>query len=178
MLSCKKLINGNFLDKIKKRIILQLIFIVFFDFVLFPTPILAKEIIEIEQEEFGETKIEIGLKEIARLNSLPQNSSLTVKSSRVVKLTAYSSEVSQCDSDPCRTANGFDLCQHGIEDSVAANFLPFGTKIRVPSLFGDRVFVVRDRMNARHHDKVDVWFVEKQDALKFGLKLAKIEILE
>jgi 3D (Asp-Asp-Asp) domain-containing protein len=93
-------------------------------------------------------------------------------------MTAYNSEAAQCDSSPCITANGFNLCEHGIEDSVAANFLKFGTKIRIPELFGDKVFIVRDRMNSRYQNRVDIWMKEKQDALNFGIKYAKIEILE
>lgn len=92
--------------------------------------------------------------------------------------TAYNSEVAQTDDSPCITANGFNLCEHGIEDTVAANFLPMGTKIKIPELFGDRIFVVRDRMNKRYSDRVDVWMLNKADAIKFGVKKAKIEILE
>lgn len=96
---------------------------------------------------------------------------------RLVSMTAYNSERSQTDGDPCTTANGFNVCKHGVEDTVAANFLPFGTKIQIPELFGDRVFVVRDRMARRFSNRVDVWFVERSDALKFGVRQAHIVIL-
>lgn len=101
---------------------------------------------------------------------------------RVVKtsthtMTAYNSEAAQTDSTPCITANGFNVCNHGIEDTVAANFLPMGTKIRIPDLFGDRVFTVRDRMNKRYSDRVDIWMLHKTDALKFGVRKARIEVL-
>ena len=66
-----------------------------------------------------------------------------------IPVTAYSSTVDQTDSTPCITANGFDLCAHDQEDVIAANFLPFGTKVRMPELFGDQIFTVQDRMNAR-----------------------------
>ena len=79
---------------------------------------------------------------------------------------------------PCITANGFDVCAHGIEDTIAANFLKFGTKVKIPELFGDRVFVVRDRMNKRYPDRVDVWFKSYDDAIKFGIRVASIEIVE
>jgi 3D (Asp-Asp-Asp) domain-containing protein len=102
---------------------------------------------------------------------------------RVIKtsehiITAYNSEAAQTDSSPCITANGFNVCEHGIEDTIGANFLKLGTKVRIPELFGDQVFVVRDRMNKRFSNRVDVWMVEKKDALKFGVKTAKIEVLE
>lgn len=93
-------------------------------------------------------------------------------------MTAYNSEPGQTDDSPCITATGFNVCEHGEEDTIAANFLKFGTKVRIPELFGDRVFVVRDRMNKRHADRVDVWMKDRSDALKFGIKTAKIEVLK
>lgn len=97
---------------------------------------------------------------------------------RLVTMTAYNSEVAQTDGDPCTTANGFNVCDHGIEDTVAANFLPFGTKIMVPELFGDRIFVVRDRTARRFSDRVDIWMLKKSDALKFGIRQAQIVVVE
>lgn len=97
---------------------------------------------------------------------------------RLVTMTAYNSEVEQCDGDPCTTANGFNVCKHGIEDTVAANFLPLGTKIKIPSLFGDRIFVVRDRTARKYSDRVDVWMIEKKDALQFGKRQAHIVVVE
>ncbi len=99
-------------------------------------------------------------------------------SSRRVSMTAYNSEAAQTDGDPCTTANGFNVCKHGIEDTVASNFLPMGTKIKIPSLFGDRIFVVRDRMNRRYTNRVDVWMLKKSDALKFGVRQAEIVVVK
>lgn len=102
----------------------------------------------------------------------------TPVSSRKVSMTAYNSEAAQTDGDPCTTANGFNVCKHGIEDTVAANFLPMGTKIKIPELFGDRVFVVRDRMSKRFGNRVDVWMLKKSDALKFGVRHAEIVVVK
>lgn len=110
---------------------------------------------------------------------LPENKTLNVKYSQKLILTAYNSEVAQCDDNPCVTANGFNVCKHGKEDTVAINGVKFGTKVRFPDLFGDRVFVVRDRMNARYDsDRGDIWMISKTDAKKFGVKVAKMEVLE
>ncbi|MEK7623325.1 MAG: hypothetical protein AAB408_01475 [Patescibacteria group bacterium] len=69
--------------------------------------------------------------------------------------TAYSSDPYQTDSTPCIPAMNFDLCEayltQGFEDTIAANFLPLGTKVRFPELYGGKVFTVRDRMNARYN---------------------------
>ncbi len=95
----------------------------------------------------------------------------------VRSITSYNSEVGQCDADPCTTANMFNVCDHGIEDTIAANFLKFGTKVRIPESFGNRIFIVRDRMNKRYPDRVDVWMINKQDSRNFGLRRARIEVV-
>ena len=102
----------------------------------------------------------------------------TLKYSKFTTITAYNSIPGQTDDTPCITANGFDVCAHGVEDTVAANFLKFGTKIKIPEVFGDRVFIVRDRMNKRYTNRVDIWMLNRDDALKLGKRLAKIDILE
>lgn len=93
-------------------------------------------------------------------------------------VTAYTSEAAQTDASPCITATGFNLCKNGVEDTIAANFLPMGTKVRMPDLYGDRIFTVRDRMNARFKNRVDIWFKNKNTAIKFGIKKVKIEVLD
>jgi len=95
----------------------------------------------------------------------------------VRSITSYNSDAGQCDSDPCTTANMFNVCEHGIEDTIAANFLKFGTKVRIPELFGNRIFVVRDRMNTRYPDRVDVWMLNKEDSKNFGVRRARIEVV-
>ena len=114
--------------------------------------------------------------EINNFLNVPVEEKVISSSRRLI--TAYTSEVAQCDASPCITANGFNVCKHGIEDTIAANWLKFGTKVRIPELFGDRIFFVRDRMNARHKDRADIWFKDRSAAIKFGAKVAKIEVLE
>lgn len=98
-----------------------------------------------------------------------------------VVATAYNSEPGQTDSTPCITANGHDLCDtyatYGADNTIAANFLPIGASVRFPSLYGDKIFVVRDRMNARYgYGRVDLWLPEKADAKQFGVKKLAMEI--
>lgn len=90
-----------------------------------------------------------------------------------VDLTAYSSTEDQTDSTPFIAASG----KHVYNGMVAANFLPFGTKIKIPSLFGDRIFTVDDRMNRRYQNRVDIWFADRTSAINFGIKSAVIEIV-
>jgi len=114
-------------------------------------------------------------KTISKASSTP---TVKVISTSVHVMTAYNSEPGQTDDSPCITANGFNVCKSGVEDTIAANFLKMGTKVRIPELFGNRIFTVRDRMNQRHATRVDVWMVSKSDAIKFGVKKAKIEVVE
>ena len=91
-----------------------------------------------------------------------------------VAITAYSSTPSQTDSDPFITASG-DWVEDGV---VAANFLPFGTKIRIPELYGNKVFVVKDRMNPRKKHQIDIWFPSRKEAIQFGAHYGYIELVE
>jgi 3D (Asp-Asp-Asp) domain-containing protein len=100
--------------------------------------------------------------------------SATVKNIMTVLATAYSSTPDQTDDSPFITAMGTRV-RDGI---VAANFLPFGTRIRLPELYGDKVFVVEDRMNRRYWHVVDVWFPDRASAKEFGVKRVTIQILE
>jgi len=101
------------------------------------------------------------------------NESLTPKMMKVV-LTGYSSTTDQTDDTPFITASN-TRTRDGI---VAANFLAFGTKVQIPSIFGDKVFTVEDRMAKKHSDKIDIWFPERYLAKNFGVQEAVVIILE
>lgn len=96
---------------------------------------------------------------------------------RKVTVTAYSSTVDQTDSTPCITANGFNVCEHNKENIIAANFLPFGTRVRMPGLYGDKIFTVQDRMNRRYAYRVDIWMKTREKAKNFGVKYTSLEIV-
>ena len=90
-------------------------------------------------------------------------------------ITAYSSTPWETDDTPFLTAAGTQV-RDGI---VANNLLPFGTKIRIPEIYGEKVFVVEDRMNWKKGKYYfDIWFPSYSEALNFGAKRAYIEILE
>lgn len=92
---------------------------------------------------------------------------------RKVVVTAYSSTPDQTDDSPFTMANG----RRVHNGAIAVNFLPFGTKVRIPDMFGDKVFTVEDRMHKRFSQRVDIWMSNRQDALRFGLREATIEIV-
>lgn len=92
-----------------------------------------------------------------------------------VWVTAYTSSPDETDDTPYITASG-SLVHDGV---AATNFLPMGTRFRIPMIFGDKVFTVEDRMNARYDGVkiVDVWMGDKQQAIDFGKVSVKIELL-
>lgn len=90
-----------------------------------------------------------------------------------VSATGYSSTPEQTDHTPFITASGI----HVRDGVIAANFLPFGTIIKIPDLFGNKTFVVEDRMANRYWFNIDIWFSEKDLAKEFGVKVIKIEIV-
>lgn len=94
--------------------------------------------------------------------------------SRFAVITAYSSSLDETDSSPFITAAG-TRTRDGI---IAANFLNFGTRVKIPALYGEKVFVVEDRMAARNSGKVDIWMPSKSLAMQFGVKKAEIVVLD
>jgi len=102
-------------------------------------------------------------------------SSIEVVKKIKMVITAYSSTPDQTDSTPFITASG----KHVADGIIANNMLPFGSKVRIPELYGNKIFVVEDRMHPRkgkYH--VDIWFPEYSQAKNFGAKITYIEVLE
>ena len=91
-----------------------------------------------------------------------------------ITMTAYSSTPDQTDDSPFTMANG----KRVHDGAVAANFLPFGAKVRFPELYGDKVFTVEDRMNKRFNNRMDIWMETRGEAINFGVLKTTVEILE
>jgi 3D (Asp-Asp-Asp) domain-containing protein len=90
-----------------------------------------------------------------------------------VWVTAYASVPQETDDTPFITASN----KHVADGFIAANFLPFGTKVQIPSLFGDKIFTVEDRMDRRMVDYVDIWMPTISEAENFGIHKARIIVL-
>jgi len=99
------------------------------------------------------------------VNKIPQKT-------MYVTVTAYSSTKDQTDGDPFLTGLGTPV-RDGI---VAANFLPIGTVVRFPDKFGEKIFVVEDRMHEKFGLQVDIWISNQEEAKKFGIQYLKMEI--
>jgi 3D (Asp-Asp-Asp) domain-containing protein len=90
-----------------------------------------------------------------------------------VLTTAYSSTPDQTDDTPFITASGSTV-RRGV---VAANWLPFGAKVRLPDYFGEEIFVVEDRMNARYDRRLDIWMATRDQAVNWGVRQVRLEVL-
>lgn len=105
---------------------------------------------------------------------LPTVQDKPVKKRLIVRASAYSSTVDQTDGDPFTAASG----QKVHDGMIAMNGIPFGTKIRIPDHYGDKIFTVGDRMNKRWgNKKIDIWMPTRADAIQWGVRTVKIEIL-
>jgi 3D (Asp-Asp-Asp) domain-containing protein len=98
----------------------------------------------------------------------------TLRTAYTVQVSGYNSEVGQTDDSPFITANG----SHVRDGIVASNMFPFGTIIKIPALYGDKIFVVEDRMNKRYQKNVDIWFASHADAVKLGRRTVQIEVIK
>ncbi|MBP6942724.1 MAG: 3D domain-containing protein [Candidatus Buchananbacteria bacterium] len=117
-------------------------------------------------EAATEESIFVNGEKLAMVYDLPEAEERKPTRTMEVSMTAYSSTPDQTDDSPFITANGTRV-KDGI---VAANFVPFGTKIKIPELYGDKVFTVTDRMNSRYQSRVDIWMNTRQEAIQFGVK--------
>ena len=96
------------------------------------------------------------------------------------EVTAYNvGDPKQNYGNPCISANGENICAalaKGLR-RCAANFVPFGTKLRIEK---HGYCTVTDRMNKRYKNRVDIAMKlnEKGRALKFGLQRLKVEIVK
>lgn len=98
-----------------------------------------------------------------------------VTRSYLSQVTVYNSVPEQTQGDPFITASG-ERVRDGI---IAANCLPFGTRLRMPDMYGDKIFIVKDRLAA---DKscfiLDIWREQIEGSKSFGAPITKIEIIE
>lgn len=109
------------------------------------------------------------------MNIAKNNSSVYEPSKKVIDLivTSYNSEPGQTDATPTITAFG----THVRDGIIATNYLPKGTRVRFPDLYGDKVFVVEDRMNIRYTKRADIWSADKEFSRQFGARYLRMEVL-
>ena len=110
------------------------------------------------------------IQETSKNGSLPEIGERKPYLVTKIGISAYNSQPNQTDDSPCITASGLDVCARATEDIIATNFLwlPFGTKVRFPELFGEQVFIIHDRMNKKYTKTMDIWMQDYGQAVKFG----------
>lgn len=90
-----------------------------------------------------------------------------------MRITAYASVPEETSSHPFITASG----EHVRDGIVASNLLPFGTKIEIPKLFGNKIFTVEDRLNRRFSNTIDIWMSSETKAKDFGVARTSVVIV-
>jgi 3D (Asp-Asp-Asp) domain-containing protein len=169
---------NKYAKKLKKSVPALALMFVIGSYVFFPT--MANADMTLEQIRFDDQTIALIIDSMKNKTKpyghLPMSENASARRTYQIPVTAYTSEVGQTDDTPCITASGLDVCKRDTENIVATNFLPLGTRVRMPELYGDRVFYVEDRMNGRYHYKMDVWMKEKEAAKQFGVQYTTIEV--
>lgn len=145
-----------------------------FSDLLFPKAAAAGSVVPDFTTQSGEVKNQAVLEaeDVGREVHLERAGDISPRRVIYVTITAYSSTPDQTDDSPFVTANGTWV--H--DGTLAANFLRFGTKVRLPDYSGDKVYVVEDRMNQRYNYRADIWMESREAAKQFGVKKLKMEI--
>lgn len=145
-----------------------------FSDLLFPKATAAGSVVPDFTALGGEVKNQTVLEteDVRREAHLERSGDISPRRVIYVTITAYSSTPDQTDDSPFVTANGTWV--H--DGTLAANFLRFGTKVRLPDYSGDKVYVVEDRMNERYTYRADIWMETREAAKQFGVKYLKMEI--
>lgn len=138
----------------------------------FPQAVKSETIVKNEEKN---TLINYGTKEkIMAIPGLPEIGNRPAKNYLYLQVTAYSSSPDECSGDPFITASG----ERVGEGTLAYNYLPFGTKVRFPEVFGDKIFTVTDRMAAYKGKYIaDIWMGSKAEAIQWGVKTLRMEII-
>jgi len=104
-------------------------------------------------------------------SSLPANEELPYYTTYITA-TAYTSRAAETDDSPFIAAWG----DHVFWGMIASNAYPRGTKIQIPEYYGDKMFIVSDRMNQRYYHHIDIWMPDLDDARNWGSRYVEIKV--
>ncbi len=90
-----------------------------------------------------------------------------------VSISAFTASKKECGKSDGITASGVKV-HDGV---IACNFLPFGTKVRIPSMYGDKVFTVYCRLKKGYVNHVDIYTKLVSTALRIGRRTCDIEVI-
>lgn len=90
---------------------------------------------------------------------------------RTLEITAYTP-----NEAPNRTASGLwpEMGVTCAADYIAGMKVPFGTRIEVPGM-GE--YIVQDRFGAGHNDRVDLFMMSLDDALRWGRRTLNCRVV-
>jgi 3D (Asp-Asp-Asp) domain-containing protein len=128
--------------------------------------------LEVEKDNLVALEVKAMQNETLKYGSFPASDLRGPSYTMVVPSSAYTSRPEETDDTPFLTASQTQV-RFGV---LAANFLPFGTRVKIPDLYGDKIFVVEDRMNKRYNKKIDIWMEDIKDARAHGVRNIKIEV--
>ena len=87
-----------------------------------------------------------------------------------IACTAYSASIEECGKTDGITASGVKAVE-GV--TVAADHLPFGTKIEIDG----HVYTVHDRFGGGYTDRIDIYKESQEDCYKYGRQYALARII-
>lgn len=119
--------------------------------------------------------VKVAGKSRAKFCGLDKSSYAITKTVKMV-ITAYTDIPELTDDTPQITASNKQV-KYGM---VATNIFKFGTKVRIPKVYGDEIFVVEDRMNSKYNGKsyLDIFLPTYKEAKNFGFEITEVQILE
>ena len=87
-------------------------------------------------------------------------------------VTAYNPVPEQTDDTPCISASGLNVCETS-RNIVASNEFAFGTKLMIDG----KVWEVQDRTHSKYDYRIDLLMYDYQEAIDFGKRTLKIEMV-
>ena len=97
-------------------------------------------------------------------NHLVQEGTILVRT-----VTAYNPVPWETDDTPCISASGMNICQTS-KKVCASNEFPFGTLL----LIDGEIWEVQDRMSRKYNDRVDLFFMTKEELQKWGKRTVEV----
>ncbi|MFC1687210.1 hypothetical protein ACFL0L_01400 [Patescibacteria group bacterium] len=161
------------LSRQKNAYILVIVALVLLWEFTFPGQAVGHEILETGNIQAEPTITEENIETRPRLPISADKPREEAKQTVYLTITAYSSTPDQTSGDPFITASGSTV-RDGI---IAANFLPIGTRVRIPEYYGDKIFVVEDRMHQRYWYMADIWMESREEAIEWGARYTTLEVL-
>ncbi len=107
-------------------------------------------------------------------NNVVMYDEMQIKVIDSVSVSAYTASIEECGKDDGIGAYNIEVWP----GTIACNFLPKGALVRIPEIFGDKIFIALDKMAVKNFNNVDVFVNEKTIAThQIGRKSCSIEIV-